>query len=247
MTTNATVTRDSGRLDHSATLVEEHDDVWRGVQNRASAVNALVATRVWPHSELATLTGYLRATLLRQASDEERLLYPNDATAGPFADLSAAHARLHELTQELEEIRERRAPLPRLRQLVEELLSTLRRHLAEERAVLAALSVTDAEVPAAAALVERHQRWSAAPDEGPLVIEFDALPAAVATQLCVERILRLQPGERAVVHARDRAQVHDLRAWLHSFDPERFALATATERDGGTRLDVSCRDASGNT
>lgn len=231
------------KLDHTtATLAEEHATLLRGVQCRAAAVDALIGAHAWPHSELATLTGFLRTALLRQVSDEEHLLYPHDATAAPFAELSSAHAQLYELTERLEGLRQRPAPLRQLRELLDELLSTLRKHLTEEEAVLATLAATGLDVPATATLSELRKRWPSDRDDGPLVIQFDALPTAIATRLCIERVLRLRPGEQAVIFSDDQAQLHDVRAWLHEFDPARFALAMATDCHGRTRLEVSCRD-----
>lgn len=223
------------------TLADEHEDLLRGVERRASAVGALIAARTWPHGEIATLTRFLRATLLRQVADEEHLLYPHDATAAPFAELSAAHVRLFELTQLLEDVREQRCPLAQLRQLVDELVTTLRRHLTEEEAVLAALAATDLDVPAAATLSAQRRHWPADVEDGPVVISLDSLPTAMASRLCIERVLRLEPGERAVVYSRDRMQLQDVRAWLHEFDAARFGLATASDSRRGTRLEVSCR------
>ena len=224
------------------TLADEHEDLLTGVQRRVDAVVAVIDARSWPHSELATLTGFLRATLLRQVSDEEHLLYPHNATAAPFAELGAAHARLYELTHQLEEIRERGCPLPQLRALVDELLATLRRHLAEEEAVLTALAGTDLDIPSAATLSDQHQHWPACADDGPLVIQFDALPTRMASRICLERLLRLRPGDQAVIYSRDRTNLHDVCAWLHEFDAARFGFAISTDRHGSTRLEVSCRD-----
>ncbi|HEU5008325.1 MAG TPA: hemerythrin domain-containing protein [Jatrophihabitantaceae bacterium] len=92
------------------TLAGEHEVLLRDVQRRADAVVALLDARTWPSAELGTLTAFLRAEVFRQASDEEALLYPGEATAGPFAELSADHALLYTLCARLEaEIRTRQA------------------------------------------------------------------------------------------------------------------------------------------
>lgn len=242
MTTTAPTTHAPEIESANLTLGDEHEALLDGVERRVAAVQALIAARTWPHGELATLTVFLRAALLRQVADEEHLLYPHDATAEPFAELSEAHTQLYQLTHQLEEVRERHCPLPRLRELLDDLLTTLRRHLTEEEAVLAALADIDLDIPSAATLSEQHQHWPANLDPGPLVIQYDALPTAMAAQLCVERLLRLRPGEQAVIFSRDRTQLHDVCAWLHEFDAARFAVASATDRLGGSRLDVACRD-----
>jgi len=224
------------------TLDEEHAALLRGVRRRADAVIALLAARTWPHSELATLTGFLRTVLLRQVSDEESLLFPHDATAAPFAELSAAHVRIYELTEALDHAYEHPCPMAQLRRLVEELLTTLRRHLAEERELLMTLAATDLEVPAAATVSQTHRHWPAVPDDGPVVINLETLPTALASQLCLERVLRLHPGEQAVIHSRDRLQLNDVRSWLHEFDAVRFTMTTTSEPHGEMSLDVAVRD-----
>ncbi len=179
--------------------------------------------------------------LLRQLSDEESLLFPHDATAAPFIELSNAHARLYVLAQRLEEMSERCYPLHQLRVIVDDLVATLRSHLAEEEAVLAALPDAGGTVPSAAALNEAHRHWTAVQDDGPVVIPLDGLPTSLATHLCIERVLRLHPGERAVISSCNRAQLHDVRTWLHQFERSRFAFATTLSPDQGMRLDVARR------
>jgi hypothetical protein len=120
------------------TLAGEHAQLLRGVRRRTEPVLALAEARSWPADELTTLVGFVRSAVLRQASDEEVLLYPNGPSA-PFAELTADHVHLHTLTERLERAGATRCPLRELRVLVEELLAVLNRHLIEEQAVLAAL------------------------------------------------------------------------------------------------------------
>jgi hypothetical protein len=136
----------------TTTLAGEHALLMRDVVRRAEPILALLDARAWPHAELGTLARFLRAAVLRQVSDEEALLFPHDSSAPPFAELSAAHVRLHTLTAQLESAHTHRCTPAELRALVEQLLSTLRRHLVEEQAVLAALPDAPGDVPSAAAL-----------------------------------------------------------------------------------------------
>lgn len=140
------------------TLAGEHALLMRDVSRRVTPVLALLDARVWPHAELGTLVTYLRHAVLRRTSDEEVLLYPRDATAPPFAELSADHIQLHVLTTQLESIYAEPCPLDELRVAIDELLATLRRHLLEEQAVLAALPEVT-EVPSAAALAASERVW----------------------------------------------------------------------------------------
>ena len=115
------------------TLVGEHARLMRDVERRAAPVQALLRARVWPHAELGALTSFLRIAVLRQVSDEEVHLFPNDACAAPFAELSADHVRLRSLTAQLEKMRADRCSRTELRRVLNELLGTLRRQLAEEQ------------------------------------------------------------------------------------------------------------------
>ena len=217
------------------TLAQEHADLLRDVRRRAGSVLALAERRAWPHAELATLTGFLRTTLLRQASDEEARLFPADASAPPLIELNAEHARLYALTEELERAYRDGCDVPELRRLLDRLLGTLEHHLAEEERTLAALAGTDLELPAVAALTDGPFRGD------PVVIDLDPLPDEVAVRAGIERVLRLRPGERARIRTAHSRQVQQICAWLHEFDASRFGFDRAESSDGSVRLEVSCR------
>ena len=129
------------------TLAGEHALLLRDVRRRTAPVLALLETRTWPAAELRTLIGFLRSVVLRQVSDEERLLFPGDSTAAPFAELSTDHVRLDSLTDQLGQVIANPCALPELTALIEELLTTLERHLADEEAVFAALPGMPDQVP----------------------------------------------------------------------------------------------------
>src|SRR4051794_25359560 len=92
------------------TLAGEHALLWHGVAGRAASATALLDAHVWPHAEVGVLTTFLRVTVLRQVSDEEVHLFPQDVAAPPFAELSADHVRLHSLTAQLERVHDRPCP-----------------------------------------------------------------------------------------------------------------------------------------
>lgn len=213
-------------VDDTHTLTGEHARLLRDVVRRLAPVQALLETSAWPHAELGTLTTLLRTEVLRQVSDEEVHLYPHDASAPPFAELSADHVRLHRLVAQLEHAYAEPCSRPRLRALIDELLVTLRRHLADEQAVLAALQAVDTETPSVADLAAAHREWL--PDDTPVLIELDTLPADRATDLCIERLLRLQPGQSAEVHARDDLALRAVGRWLRDFDRALFGLDEVT-------------------
>lgn len=224
-----------GRERSARTLAGEHFGLLRDVRRRADAVTALLDVRVWPHAELGTLIEFLRSTVLRQASDEEVLIYPNDCYGGPFAELSADHARLYALTAHLERAHAERCPLGELRNLVAELIDTLHRHLTAEHDVFEALASLDAAPTAedAAGGVEG--------DDEPVTIRLDDLPDELAVQMCIERLLRLAPGRRAEVHAGSRLHLRAIGDWLRDFDAARYGLARRATADGESMLEVTCR------
>jgi hypothetical protein len=205
----------------TSTLADEHAQLLCDVRRRAESVQASAAAGTWPHAELATLTGFLRSGVLRQASDEEARLFPRDMSAEPFIALTADHGQLYELTEQLERAYADPCPVPELRSLLDRLIATLECHLAAEQHALAALVSSD--------------------DSGPVIIRLDVLPEAVAVRMCIERVLRLRPHERAEIYSRSRRQVREVCRWLHDFDAGRYGLLLTRAGDGETRLDVTRR------
>ena len=207
----------------TSTLAGEHALLLRDVRRRAAPVLALTAARSWPDAEVRTLTRFLRTAVLRQVSDEEAFLYPSDRSA-PFAELSAEHVQLHSLTDQLDQADATSCPLEELRELVEQILRVLEHHLVQEQALLAALPHAPGDVPAAADLVAGTRSW-APPDDAPALILFDTLPAERAVQICVERLLRLRPGQSAEIRARREHDVQRVCRWVHGFDSSGFGIA----------------------
>jgi hypothetical protein len=221
------------------TLAGEHERLLRDVRRRAEPVLALVAARAWPEAELRTLTNFLRSVVLRQASDEEVALFPGGAAA-PFAELSAEHARLHELTAELDRADPKSCPLPDLGRLVDRLVRVLERHLAQERALLAALPDVPDVVPAAAEVVAGTQTWPVC-EGAPVLVLLDTLPQEQAVQLCLERLLRLRPGQSAEVHSGREADLQRICRWLKGFDSSRYGFARLPAGDVCAALQVTRR------
>lgn len=213
------------------TLAGEHAMLLRDVRHRAAPVLALAATGSWPDAELGALTGLLRSSVLRQASDEEVVLYP-DGTSVPFAELSAEHIRLYELTERLDRADATTCTLSDLRWLVDQLLRVLEQHLVHEQAFLAALPEAPESVPAAADLVAGAQTWLPQPD-GPVQILLDALPEERAVHMCVGRLLRLRPGQSAEIHSSRDADLRRVCQWMHDFDSTRYGI---TRRHAGLGL-----------
>lgn len=238
MTTAAPLSARADRLDSQDvhTLAEEHSRLLRDVLRRVAPVQALLDARAWPHAELGALTVLLRTAVLRQVSDEEVHLYPHDASAPPFARLSADHRRLQGLATQLERVHGDPCSRPQLRALLEELVATLRRHLEDEQAALAALTGAHVEPPSVADLTAAGREWLA--DDAPVQLRLENLPADHAVELSIERVLRLEPGQRAEVHTGpdpDARGVQALQAicrWLGDFDRTRFGFVQERDEQG---------------
>jgi Hemerythrin HHE cation binding domain len=203
------------------TLAGEHTLLLHGVHRRMWPVLALIDAGAWPTAELNTLLGFLRNLLLRQVSDEEALLFAGDAAT--LAELTGQHARMHALTERLAQANAAHCPLPELRRVVAELANLLARHLAMEEALLASLDEKDRPVPGAAEVARGAQPWLTAED-APLLIGLDDLPSKLAAQLCIERLLRLRPGQRAELRSSDRSALDDVYRWMQAFDTTGYGI-----------------------
>ena len=118
-------------------LAGERALLLRDVRRRTTPVLLLIEIRTWPAAELRTLIRFLRSVVLRQASEEDRLVCPGDSIA-LSAELTVDHVRLHSLTDQLGRVAANPCALPELTALVDELLITLERRLITEEAVLGA-------------------------------------------------------------------------------------------------------------
>lgn len=203
-------------------LAAEHTALLRDVLRRTGPVSALLQARIWPDAELRTLVRFLRTFLLRQASDEEALLYRNDSGTA-IAELHDGHARLRALTEQLDQAAATPCTQAELRNLVAELLSALRRHLLAEQAALQSLPHAPAQVPSAAEVGAGLQAWLP-PDEEPVQVALDALPQRQAVRVCLERLLRLRPDQSADVYASEPSTLTHVCRWIHDFDSVRYGL-----------------------
>lgn len=121
-------------------LADEHGLLLRQVAVRAEELLAVASAGGWPSRELEALLTYMRVEVLRQAQDEERLLFPACAPSPALERLGRDHTMLHLLTETLSTAASGRGPqVPaELAATTLELLAHLERHLGDEEAVLAA-------------------------------------------------------------------------------------------------------------
>jgi uncharacterized protein (DUF2249 family) len=186
--------------DRPITLSEEHGLLLRQVAVRAEELLAVTATGGWPARELQALLTYMRVEVLRQAADEERLLFPSYAASAALERLGRDHTVLHLLTEMLATAATDEGPhIPAdLAVTTRDLLAHLERHLGSEEAVLAA-NDTDDEAPGTTVLTHRPHVWFGLSEGG--VIDLDALPAAQVVDAVVDRLVRLRSGERFELHS----------------------------------------------
>jgi iron-sulfur cluster repair protein YtfE (RIC family) len=129
---------------HPLTLSEEHGLLLRQVAARVEDLLAVIAEDRWPARELQALLAYLRAEVLGQAADEERLLFPTGDTPPAFAQLAADHTHLRLVTEALAEAADEGTQSPaQLAAATRDLVAHLERHLSAEEAVLAAAGGED--------------------------------------------------------------------------------------------------------
>jgi uncharacterized protein (DUF2249 family) len=178
----------------AVTLAGEHALLLGQVVARAGNVLAVTAGDRWPARELQALVGYLRAEVLGQDADEERLLFPAGASAG-VSRLARDHARLRAAIETLERVAAGEVTWSpaELAAATRDLLRRLERHLHAGEAVLAA-DGPPGEVPATTVLGGRPRQWYPL-TEGP-VIDLDALPPGQMIDAATERLLRLRRGEQ---------------------------------------------------
>jgi Cytochrome C and Quinol oxidase polypeptide I len=65
----------------------------------------------------------------------------------------------------------------------------------------------------------------------PLQIGSPDLPSVYAAQLCIERLLRLRPGQRAEVRYSDRSGLMHAYRWMRAFDMAHYGVEYASAAD----------------
>lgn len=188
---SVTTTRD----DRPLTLSEEHGLLLRQVAVRVEELLAVTADGGWPARELQALLTYMRVEVLRQAADEERLLFPSYGSSAALDRLGRDHTILHLLTETLAAAATSEGPrIPAdLAATTRDLLAHLERHLGSEEAVLAA-NDAQGEASGTTVLTHRPHAWFALSEGGG--IDLDALPAGQVVDAVVDRLVRLRSGER---------------------------------------------------
>ena len=176
------------------TLAEEHVLLLWQVAARAEEVLTAVAAGRWPGAELAALAGYAQAEVLRQASDEEALLFPA-APARDVTGLARDHARLRSAADMLARAAAGEQPMSagQAAATARDFATQLERHLRVEDSLLSSGRAAQSPPGTAAHGGRRHEWYPLT--EGP-VVDLDALPPGEAVAAAVDRLLRMYSGER---------------------------------------------------
>jgi uncharacterized protein (DUF2249 family) len=221
------------------TLAGEHALLLGQVMIRAEDLLAVTAEDRWPARELQALVGYLRAEVLGQDADEERLLFPAGTSWG-VSRLARDHARLRAAIETLERVAagESTWSPAELAAAARDLLRQLERHFHAGEAQLAAAG-TPGKVPATTTLGGHPHEWYPL-TEGP-VIDLDALPAGQAVDAAVHRLLRLRRGEQIELQA--GTDPHLVWRQLDALSPGGYGFAYLQDGPDRWRLQVTRRPA----
>jgi uncharacterized protein (DUF2249 family) len=179
-------------MDTQTTLTTEHAHLLIQITDRARGVLQVASQDRWPSRELRALARYLRAELIRQVADEERLLFPAHEATPELSRLARDHARLRACVDTIAAAalgRGTRLPA-QIATTVRDLLTQLHNHLASEQATLTA---PGRPTISTAALGACPHRWYPL-TEGP-TIDLDALPADRLLEAISDRLHRLPRGE----------------------------------------------------
>ncbi|MEU4234440.1 hemerythrin domain-containing protein [Nonomuraea sp. NPDC026600] len=201
-------------MDTQTTLTAEHAYLLAQITDRARIVLQIASQDRWPSRELTALARYLRAELIRQLTDEERLLFPAHEATLELSRLARDHARPRACVDTIAaSARERGTRSPaQIATTVRDLLTQLHNHLATEQATLTA---PGRPTISTAALGACPHRWYPL-TEGP-TIDLDALPAERLLDAIGDRLHRLPRGEHLDLCSRT--------------DPGKFCDALASGED----------------
>jgi hypothetical protein len=221
------------------TLAEEHVLLLWQVTARAEELLAAAARGRWPDAELAALAGYVQAEVLRQASDEEAVLFPA-APAREAAGLARDHARLRSAAELLARAAAGEQPmsLGQVATAARDFVAQLERHLGAEEALLASGRAAQ-DVPGTVMLSGHRHEWYPL-TEGP-VVDLDALPLGQAVAAAVDRLLRIRRGEQVELQWSSDLN----RVWrdIRELSPDGYRFTVLQEGPPRWRMQVTRRGA----
>jgi uncharacterized protein (DUF2249 family) len=227
----------------SLTLAEEHVLVLWQVTTSAEKLLSTAEHGRWPGAELTALAGYARAEVLRQASDEEALLFPA-VPAQTAAGLARDHVRLRAAAELLTRVAGGEQPMApaQLAAVVRDFVTQLKRHLRNEDGLLASGRGTRG-VPATVTLGGHPHEWYLL-TEGP-VVDLDALPPGQAVGAAVDRLLRMGRGEQ--VELRSGTGLDPVWREISELCPGGYQFTALQDGPAQWRMQVTRREAASDT
>jgi len=221
----------------SLTLAEEHMLVLWQVTTSAEKLLSAAEHGRWPGAELMALAGYARAEVLRQASDEEALLFPA-VPAQIAAGLARDHVRLREAAELLTRAAAGEQPMTpaQLAAVVRGFVTQLQRHLRNEEGLLASGHGPQG-VPATVTLGGHPHEWYLL-TEGP-VVDLDELPSEETVDAAVDRLLRMRRGEQ--VELQSATRLDQVRLELSDLTPDGYQFSVVEDGPDRWRMQVTRR------
>ena len=221
------------------TLADEHVLLLWQVTARADELLTAAAHGRWPGAELAALAGYAQAEVLRQASDEETLLFPA-ASAREVTGLARDHARLRSAADLLARAAAGEQPMSagQVAIAARDFVAQLERHLRAEEALLAS-GRAPRGVPGTAALGGHRHEWYPL-TEGP-VVDLDALPQDQAVAAAVDRLLRMRRGEH--VELQSGTDLDPVWREISELSPDGYRFTVLQDGPPRWRMHVTRRQA----
>jgi uncharacterized protein (DUF2249 family) len=222
------------------TLAEEHVLLLWQVRANAEKLLAAVEHGRWPGTELTALAGYARAEVLRQASDEEALLFPA-VPVQTAAGLARDHARLRAAAELLTRAATGEQPMDpaRLAAVVRDFVTQLGRHLRSEEDLLTS-GRAPREVPGTVTLGGHPHEWYLL-TEGP-VADLDVLPAEDAVAAAVDRLLRMRRGEQVELLA--GTDLEPVWREISGLSPDGYQFTVLQDGPDRWRMQVTRREGS---
>ena len=221
------------------TLADEHVLLLWQVTARAEELLAAAADGRWPAAELAALAGYAQAEVLRQASEEEALLFPA-APAREVAGLARDHARLRSAADLLTRAAAGEQPMSpaQVAAAARDFAAQLERHLRAEDDLLASGRAPQG-IPGTVTLGGRPHEWYPL-TEGP-VVDLDALPLGQAVAAAVDRLLRMRRGEQ--VELQSGADLDPVWREISTLSPDGYQFTVLQDGPDRWRMQVTRRPA----
>jgi uncharacterized protein (DUF2249 family) len=216
-----------------ATLAEEHALLLREVTKRVRAVLEETSHGRMPQSELQELLNYLHLEVLRQATDEQWLLFRSDR--GDPAALAQLRRDHLDLRLAIDVLSGKAATPSQLAATTHDLLVQVGRYFVDGEQLLANAGVA---APAAALIGGQPHEWYEVM-KGP-VIDLDALDRPQGIDAVFDRLMRLEPGEQVEL----RSNSHDLSPVWHRLarvDPGGYGIVYLESGPPNWRVEITRR------